>query len=159
MITLAEKLGIGATFPKITLNLVDGSTLNLPDVMNAKYSVILFYRGHWCPYCRRQLAGFEKAKQELDALGAKVVAASVDFIDKAREVASEVSFSVGYGVTREMADKLVAWWEDRRNIIQPSEFIVGSDGKVVVSSYSDGPLGRIDAADVIKLINFYESPK
>ena len=159
MITLAEKFGIGATFPKITLNLVDGSTLNLPDGMNAKYSVILFYRGHWCPYCRRQLAGFEKAKQELDALGAKVVAASVNSIDKAREVASEVSFSVGYGVTREMADKLAAWWEDRRNIIQPSEFIVKADGKVVVSSYSDGPLGRIDAADVIKLINFYQSRK
>jgi hypothetical protein len=39
------------------------------------------------------------------------------------------------------------------------EFIVGTDGKVIVSSYSDGPLGRIDAADVIKLIKFYESRK
>jgi len=28
-----------------------------------------------------------------------------------------------------------------------------------VSSYSDGPLGRIDAADVVKLVNFYESQK
>jgi hypothetical protein len=28
-----------------------------------------------------------------------------------------------------------------------------------VSSYSDGPLGRIDAADAIKLIKFYESRK
>jgi peroxiredoxin len=105
------------------------------------------------------LVGFEKVKQELDALGAKVVAASVDPIDKAREVASELSFGVGYGVTREIADKLGAWWEDRRNIIQPSEFIVGADGKVIVSSYSDGPLGRIDATDVIKLIKFYESRK
>lgn len=105
------------------------------------------------------MVGFEKAKQELDALGAKVVAASVDPIDKAREVASEVSFSVGYGVTRGIADKLGAWWEDRRSIIQPSEFIVGADGKVVASSYSDGPLGRIDAADVVRLIKFYESRK
>ena len=44
---MAEKLGIGATFPKITLNLVDGGTLSLPDGMNVKYSVFLFYRGHW----------------------------------------------------------------------------------------------------------------
>ena len=105
------------------------------------------------------MVGFEKVKQELDALGAKIVAASVDPLDKAREVASELSFSVGYGVTREIANKIGAWWEDRRNIIQPSEFIVGTDGKVIVSSYSDGPLGRIDAADVIKLIKFYESRK
>ena len=105
------------------------------------------------------MVGFEKVKAELDALGAQVVAASVDPIEKAQEVAADVSFPVGFGVTRADADKLGSWWEDRRSIIQPSEFIVGADGKVVVSSYSDGPLGRIDAADVIRLINFYEFRK
>ena len=105
------------------------------------------------------MVGFEKLKAEFDAIGAKLVAASVDPIDKAREVAGDVSFAVGYGVTRAMADTLGAWWEDRRSIIQPSEFILGADGKVVVSSYSDGPLGRIDAADAVRLIRFYESRK
>lgn len=93
----------------------------------------------------------------MDALGAKVFAASVDPIDKAREVAAEVSFPVGFGVTREMADQLGSWWEDRRSIIQPAEFVLGADGKVLASSYSDGPIGRIDAADVIKMINFREA--
>ena len=92
-------------------------------------------------------------KGDLDALGAKVVAASVDPIDKAREVAREVSFPIGYGVTRNIADTLGAWWEDRRNIIQPSE----TDNRVVISSYSDGPLGRMEGADVISLIRFYEA--
>lgn len=105
------------------------------------------------------MAGFENQKYELDAIGAKVLAASVDPIDKAREVAAEVSFPIGYGVSRDIADKLGSWWEDRRNIIQPSEFIVGENGKIVVSSYSDGPLGRMEAADVVKLIKFYESRK
>jgi peroxiredoxin len=105
------------------------------------------------------LVGFSAIKGELDALGAKVLAASVDPIDKAREVASEVSFLVGYGVNHDIADMLGAWWEDRRNIIQPAEFIVGSDNKIIASSYSDGPLGRIDGADVVKLIKFYESRK
>ena len=103
------------------------------------------------------MVGFEKLKGELDALGAKVFAASVDPIDKAREVAAEVSFPVGYGVTREIADKLGSWWEERRSIIQPSEFVLGADGKILASSYSDGPIGRIDAADVIKMINFREA--
>ena len=103
------------------------------------------------------MVGFEKLKGELDALGVKVVAASVDPIDKAREVAAEVSFPVGYGVTHEIADKLGSWWEDRRSIIQPSEFVLSAEGKVLASSYSDGPIGRIDAADVIKVINFREA--
>ena len=74
-------------------------------------------------------------------------------------MASEVSFPIGYGITRDIAHTLGAWWEDRRHIIQPSEFIVGVDNKIIVSSYSDGPLGRIEGADVVKLIRFYESRK
>ena len=105
------------------------------------------------------MAGFDKELAALDTIGAKVVAASVDAIDKAKEVAGEVSFPVAHGVTREMADALGSWWEDRRGIIQPSEFIVGEDGKIVTSSYSSGPIGRFDAADVVKMINFYESRK
>ena len=105
------------------------------------------------------MVGFNDVKGELDALGAKVIAASVDPIDKAREVAGEVSFPIGYGVTRDIANTLGAWWEDRRSIIQPSEFIVGTDNKIIVSSYSDGPLGRIEGADVVKLIRFYELRK
>jgi peroxiredoxin len=105
------------------------------------------------------LAGFNAAKGDLDAVGAKVVAASVDPIDKAREVAAELSFPIGYGVTRDIADRIGAFWDHRRNFIQPSEFLLDADNKVVASSYSDGPLGRIDGADVVKLIRFYESRK
>jgi peroxiredoxin len=105
------------------------------------------------------LAGFENALPELRALNADVVAASVDPIDKANEVAAEVSFPVGYGVTRADAETLDSWWEERRSIIQPSEFIVGPNGNVLVASYSDGPLGRIDGADAIRWIRNREPQK
>ena len=44
---MAEKLNTGAAFPRMTLNLADGGRLELPDGLDAKYKVILFYRGHW----------------------------------------------------------------------------------------------------------------
>jgi hypothetical protein len=44
---MAAKLNIGDPFPKIGLNLVDGGKLELPDEPDARYKVILFYRGHW----------------------------------------------------------------------------------------------------------------
>ena len=44
---MAEKLDSGELFPKLTLNIVDGGRLELPDGVDAKYKVILFYRGHW----------------------------------------------------------------------------------------------------------------
>jgi peroxiredoxin len=102
------------------------------------------------------LAAFEKAKADLEAVGAKVAAASVDPLDKAKEVAAELSYPVAYGVTRETAERIGAWWEERRGIIQPSEFVLGADGRVRASTYSSGPIGRVEPADVIKLIQFYE---
>jgi len=44
---MANMLGIGDTFPNLTLKLVSGGTLDLPEGLDAKYKVILFYRGHW----------------------------------------------------------------------------------------------------------------
>ena len=59
-------------------------------------------------------------------------------------------------MTREIADRIGAWWEERRSIIQPSEFVVDAQGKVRASTYSSGPIGRIDPADVIRLVQFYD---
>jgi peroxiredoxin len=106
------------------------------------------------------LVGFANLKEEFDKIGVSIVAASVDPIEKAQEVADEVNFPVAYGVTREQADMLGSWWEDRRQIVQPSEFVLGPDGNTIMaSSYSDGPIGRMDAADIVKMVNFYESMK
>ena len=103
------------------------------------------------------MAGFEENKQEFADLDISIIAGSIDPIDKAREVADEVSFPIAYEVQRSVADSLGSWWEDRRGLIQPSEFLIGSHGKVVASSYSDGPIGRFDAKAVLAVIKFYDS--
>jgi peroxiredoxin len=103
------------------------------------------------------LAGFEFWKTQLGAKGVKVVAASVDALDKAQEVAATLSFPVAYGVTRAQAEQLGSWWEERRAIVQPSEFIVAQSGKVMAATYSSGPLGRIEPMDVVRLIDFVEA--
>jgi len=156
---MAEKLDIGDRFPSMTLGLVGGGTVNLPGLADAKYQMVLFYRGHWWPFCRRQLVGFEFEKAVLETLGVKVLAASIDPEDRAKEVSDEVTYPVGYGVTYEQATLLGSWWEDRRKIIQPSEFLLDADGLVLLSSYSAGPLGRVDAADVTRLVTFLEKRK
>ena len=103
------------------------------------------------------MAGFEEHQQEFADLDVSIIAGSIDPIDKAREVADEVSFPIGYGVTRAIADTLGSWWEDRRGFIQPSEFLIGSHGKIVCSSYSDGPIGRFDAKALLGVVKFYDS--
>jgi len=98
-------------------------------------------------------------KAELDTVGAAIIAASVDPLDKAQEVQAELDFPVAYGVTREQADSIGSWWEDRRSIVQPSEFILNAAGKVVSATYSTGPIGRVMPEDALKLFKFVERNK
>ena len=49
-----------------------------------------------------------------------------------------------------------AWWNDDRGIIQPSEFILNRDGKVMSSTYSSTPIGRIEPGDALKRVKFLE---
>jgi hypothetical protein len=44
---MGEKLEQGDRLPKLTLNLVGGGTLTLPDEAPSRYTCLLFYRGHW----------------------------------------------------------------------------------------------------------------
>ena len=44
---MAEKLQQGDRFPTITLKLVGGETMRVPEDMSTRYLALLFYRGHW----------------------------------------------------------------------------------------------------------------
>ena len=46
-IAMAEKLIQGDRFPRIELNLTDGSTITLPEQIPGRYLALLFYRGEW----------------------------------------------------------------------------------------------------------------
>jgi len=44
---MGEKLQQGDRFPALTLKLVQGGTVRLPDEIPSRYAAVLFYRGHW----------------------------------------------------------------------------------------------------------------
>jgi peroxiredoxin len=85
-----------------------------------------------------------------------VIGASVDSQEEAAKVQADLGFPIAYGVTREQADMIGAWWNDERGIIQPSEFMLDGNGRVVSSTYSSTPIGRIEPGDTIKRVNFLE---
>jgi peroxiredoxin len=103
------------------------------------------------------LVAYNREIDTLRDINARVYAASVDEEEKASEVAEDLSFPVGYGLTRADADSIGAFWEERRGIFHATEFLLGQDGTVMSSTYSSGPIGRMEVLDVIRLINFREA--
>ncbi len=66
---------------------------------------------------------------------------------------------MAYGVTREQGDAIGAWWDERRNHIQPSEFLLTKSGKVMMSTYSNSPIGRMDPEEALTLISYLNAQR
>jgi peroxiredoxin len=108
------------------------------------------------------LADFQAHVEEFKKENVDVLALSVDPLDKAQETADklQLSFPLAYGleVPRD-AERIGAFWDERRKIIQPANFVLDSDKKVVDGSYSVGPIGRMVAADALSHIQFFKRRK
>jgi peroxiredoxin len=105
------------------------------------------------------LAAFERAQPKLAEAGITVVAASTDPLEKAKETVSAhaLTFPVAYGLPlKETAAALGAFYEERRNILQATGFVVRPDQTIAVSQYSSGPIGRLVWQDVLGLVQFYK---
>lgn len=68
---------IGEKIPKQDLISVDGKAISTAEIFNKK-TVLVFYRGGWCPYCNSQLSEMQEIEDQIIALGYNVVAVSPD---------------------------------------------------------------------------------
>ena len=103
------------------------------------------------------MAAYQARKAELEALGTTVYAASVDTLEQTKEVAARgFTFPIAFGLTREDADLIGAWWQERRGFVQPSEFILSQGGEVLDCMYASGPVGRMAAEEAVRLISSRE---
>ncbi|WP_411973874.1 peroxiredoxin-like family protein [Sphingobacterium sp. Lzh-3] len=69
---------IGELFPFQDLKDVNGQIVNMGTIISQKPTILVFYRGGWCPYCNLQLSGLQEIEKELLELGYQVVAVSTD---------------------------------------------------------------------------------
>jgi peroxiredoxin len=69
---------IGETLPNATLKNSAGLEVQFTDIIQKKPTVLVFYRGGWCPYCNVQLSGLGAIETEIINLGYQIVAVSPD---------------------------------------------------------------------------------
>ncbi len=69
---------IGEVLPDAHLINDQGETTNLNDEINKKKTVLVFYRGGWCPYCNMQLSALADAESTIIKLGYQIIAVSPD---------------------------------------------------------------------------------
>ena len=64
----------GEPMPPFMLPDETGQLVTLPSLISKGPVIVMFYRGHWCPYCRLNVNAVIQAKDEITALGGQIVA-------------------------------------------------------------------------------------
>jgi len=69
---------MGESIPKATLQNSEGKQIEIGKLLSNKPTVLVFYRGGWCPYCNVQLSGLVKIEKDILDLGYQIIAISPD---------------------------------------------------------------------------------
>ena len=153
-------LSPGDRFPAITVTQLEAPTVDLSDALSGHFAVVLFYRGSWCPYDNAQLQAFQGATEKLDDLDIKVVALSVDDEAATRELIAkhDLKFRVGHSADAAAIHEATGAFVNAEPAhIQSTGFVLDPDGKVIVSVYSSGAIGRLLPDDVAGLVSYVKS--
>jgi peroxiredoxin len=140
---------VGETFPNTELTAMDGSAVPFLDIVKEKPTVLVVYRGGWCPYCNRHLSALGQNEAAILELGYQVVAVSPDKIENLQEAAEKDSinyrlFSDGSGAfskavgiafqAPERYEKRLLDWSGGENTARylpvPSVFVLNTDGEI-----------------------------
>jgi peroxiredoxin len=152
---LAEKaqdispLLIGETVPDAVLKSADSSDQSFLSILNKKPTVVLFYRGGWCPYCNTHLSDIRDAESEILALGYQIIAISPDSPEnlKASDEKNELNYQLYSDANGKLTKAMgIAYKvEERRKeklfnksgglndgfLPVPSVFIIDTSGQIV----------------------------
>jgi len=145
------------TFPTLTVTLAGGDDLVLPDGLAGQYGVILFNRGSWCPYCNAQLRAFQRAQANLTQIEARVVSLSVDDEATTLELIAKhaLTFPVGHSADAVTVSAATgAFVDPKGGFLQATGFILDPHGKVLISVYSSGAIGRLAPEDVVGMVTY-----
>jgi peroxiredoxin len=69
---------IGAHAPSVSVRTLDGQAKPLAGALAGKPSIVVFYRGSWCPFCNLQLSQLNGIQDQLAALGYQILAITPD---------------------------------------------------------------------------------
>jgi len=73
-----KPLEVGDSIPDVKLRTEENEQVSLRKLLSEKPTVLIFYRGGWCPFCNRHLQSLAGIEDDLDKAGTQLLAISMD---------------------------------------------------------------------------------
>ena len=136
-----EPVRNGEEAPDFTLEDLQGNTVTLSEARGKTATVVVFYRGYWCPFCARQLAELRSLAKGNEQI--RLLAISVDdhettkkFIEK---ISSDGNGSVNFTMLSDPDHKVI----DRYGLHDPAYDGTKFDGIPHPAVYVINKAGRV----------------
>ena len=159
-----EPIAVGATAPDFTLSDENGKQVSLSKT--GKTTVLVFYRGYWCPFCARQLAELRTLLNKDD--NAALYAVSVDNPETSRtfgeKIAKDGKGALGFPILSDPNHKTIDAYglfdtayvgKGVEGIPHPAIYILDKNRKIVwakiETDYKNRPTNQDIRAELIKI--------
>lgn len=170
---------VGEAMPSFMMPNHEGRFVTLESLLEAGPVVLAFHRGHWCPYCRLNIAGLVQIENA--AQPAQIVAISSEVQHYTRQLRSEsgaafpfltdvgggfaLSINLAFLVDERMASMIAgAGWDVSKYqggspwiLPIPAVFVIGQDGVIVARHVDPDYRRRMDLEDLLSSIDLVRS--
>ena len=164
----------GETMPPFMLPDQGGSLVALPALLAQGPVAVMFFRGHWCPYCRLNVRAVVQAQDRVEAMGARIVAIMPETQAYTRQLKAEsgapfpilTDLDNGYALSLNLAiwlgaeiQSLLSYQDmakfhgnDGWMLPIPAVFVVGRDGLVKARFVDPDFRKRMEIDDLLKAL-------
>ncbi len=164
----------GEVMPPFMLPDESGRLVSLQSLISRGAAIVMFYRGHWCPYCRLNVSAVIQAQDRIKALGGQIVAIMPEKQKYAEQFKSEsgAPFPVltdldnGYALSLNLAIWLGTEIQQLLSYLDlsdfhgnagwvlpiPATFVVGRDGLVKARFVDPDFRRRMEIEDLIAAV-------
>lgn len=152
--TNSTPLKVGDAIPDVTLRTEENKEVSLRKLVSEKPTVLIFYRGGWCPFCNRHLQSLAGIEDDLNKAGAQLLAVSMDQPSKLKETPdrdklhyrllsdSDAAAAKAFGIAFKVDDATVEKYKgyginldaasgnDHHILPHPAVFVADTSGKI-----------------------------
>lgn len=136
----------------------DDSRFNLKEYTGNNRLLVIFFRGAWCNYCKKQLKEIQNSLFEFDKLNIRIIALSCD--SKLNSSLLKEFLKLEYPVLSDSAFKIIDYFEFRtkhkgKDVSKPAILLFNPEGKEIfrhVGVDYDDRIGTEKLIDIISKI-------
>jgi peroxiredoxin len=164
----------GEAMPPFMLPDESGRLVTLSSLLESGPVAVMFFRGHWCPYCRLNVRAVVQALDRIEAMGARIVAVMPETQEYTRQLKAEAGapFPIltdldnGYALSLNLAiwlgteiQSLLSYQDmakfhgnDSWMLPIPAVFVVGRDGIVKARFVDPDFRKRMEVDDLLEAL-------